>query len=196
MSWMLQQVINGLSIGCIYALLALGYTMVYGVLRMINFAHSELFMAGSMFALGALRYMGVVAGHLNTVSVPLTAVQLAAVLVVLFWLSAAFSGVLGMAIERLIYRRVLKVSAAGVTISALGLSTLLQNAAMSSDLIVDETCFTEVTVDWTTNTSTPASAAIAPNRSASCGIDETAHTTPPFFISSTRRLIRFSSIGL
>jgi branched-chain amino acid transport system permease protein len=127
---MLQQVINGLSIGCIYALLALGYTMVYGVLRMINFAHAELFMAGSMFALGALRYMGVIAGHLNTVTVPLTAAQLAAVLLAIFWLSAAFSGVLGMAIERFVYRRVLRVSAVGVTISALGVSTLLQNAAM------------------------------------------------------------------
>ena len=92
MPLIVQQVINGLSIGFIYALLALGYTMVYGVLRMINFAHSELFMAGSMFALGALRYLGIVGGRLNTVSVPLTAAQLAAVLVVIFSLSSISHG--------------------------------------------------------------------------------------------------------
>ena len=130
MSLIVQQVINGISIGCIYALLALGYTMVYGVLRMINFAHSELFMLGSLFGLSVLRYMGIVGGRLNTLSVPLTALQLAGVVVVLFGLSAAFSGALGMMIERLVYRPTQRVSTKVLTVSALGLSTVLQNAAM------------------------------------------------------------------
>jgi len=45
----LQQVINGVTVGCLYALVALGYSMVYGVLKMVNFAHGELFMLGPMF---------------------------------------------------------------------------------------------------------------------------------------------------
>ena len=48
-----QQLVNGLTLGSIYALIALGYTLVYGILLMINFAHSEIFMAGAFFALGA-----------------------------------------------------------------------------------------------------------------------------------------------
>ena len=54
MDWFLQQSINGLALGAIYALIALGYTMVYGVLRFINFAHSDVLMLGA-FAAGLLR---------------------------------------------------------------------------------------------------------------------------------------------
>ena len=58
MTTFLQQLVNGVSLGSIYALIALGYTMVYGVLRLINFAHSEIFMIGSFAALGALILAG------------------------------------------------------------------------------------------------------------------------------------------
>jgi branched-chain amino acid transport system permease protein len=54
----LQQLVNGLSIGSVYALIALGYTMVYGVLRLINFAHSEVFMVGSFASYFAAQWLG------------------------------------------------------------------------------------------------------------------------------------------
>src|ERR1700684_4638349 len=59
----LQQLINALTVGAIYALIALGYTMVYGVLRLINFAHSEMFTAGAFVAVAAAGVLGGVAGH-------------------------------------------------------------------------------------------------------------------------------------
>ncbi len=63
MALILQQLINALTVGSIYALIALGYTMVYGVLRLINFAHSELFTAGAFVAVAAAGLLGGVAGH-------------------------------------------------------------------------------------------------------------------------------------
>src|SRR5438445_13885834 len=62
-SLLLQQTINALTVGAIYALIALGYTMVYGVLRLINFAHSEMFTAGAFVAVSAAGLLGGVAGH-------------------------------------------------------------------------------------------------------------------------------------
>ena len=58
----LQQLINGLSLGAMYALLALGFTLVYGILELINFAHFNVFMVGSFVALGTLQTFGVTAG--------------------------------------------------------------------------------------------------------------------------------------
>ena len=55
---LLQQVINGLSLGAMYALLALGFTMVYGIIELINFAHFNVFMVGSFFAMWTLEAMG------------------------------------------------------------------------------------------------------------------------------------------
>src|SRR5260370_34285610 len=63
MATILQQIINALTVGAIYALIALGYTMVYGVLRLINFAHSEMFTAGAFVAVFAAGLLGGVAGH-------------------------------------------------------------------------------------------------------------------------------------
>lgn len=138
----LQQVINGLSLGAIYALIALGYTMVYGVLKLINFAHSEVFMMGAYFGLialalllgqpglvdGMLFPLGGAASHGVIASHPVVATSLATILAML-----AAAG-LGVVVERLAYRPLRKRgkgALARVTplVTALGMSVLLQNLA-------------------------------------------------------------------
>jgi branched-chain amino acid transport system permease protein len=112
MTELLQQLINGLSLGAIYALIALGYTMVYGVLRFINFAHSDVFMIGA--------YVGFyLAPHVGTGTV-------AGGLTVLFSAMAACA-VLGMVIEKLAYKPLRNRSTLTVLITAIGVSLLLQN---------------------------------------------------------------------
>jgi branched-chain amino acid transport system permease protein len=107
----LQQLLNGLSLGAIYALIALGYTMVYGVLRFINFAHSDVFMVGSFigFYLGKLVPEGTVWGGL------------------LVLLGAMLGcAILGVTIERLCYRRLRGGPTLNVLITAIGVSLLLE----------------------------------------------------------------------
>ena len=111
LSEFLQQLLNGLSLGAIYALIALGYTMVYGVLRFINFAHSDVFMVGA--------YIGYYMGKL----VPEGTVWGGLVVLV-----AAMTGcaVLGMTIERLAYRPLRSGATLNVLITAIGVSLLLE----------------------------------------------------------------------
>jgi branched-chain amino acid transport system permease protein len=118
----LQQLLNGLSLGSIYALIALGYTMVYGILKLINFAHGEVFMIGAYagyFAAGAL---GV--DQAGAAGFPLYM----AVLVLVLSMSAA--AVLGVSIEFLAYRPVRSAPRLTPLITAIGVSLFLQNAAM------------------------------------------------------------------
>jgi branched-chain amino acid transport system permease protein len=112
MTELLQQLINGLSLGAIYALIALGYTMVYGVLRFINFAHSDVFMIGS--------YVGFY------LAPKLGAGSLAGGLAVLFAAMAACA-LLGVIIEKLAYKPLRNRSTLTVLITAIGVSLLLQN---------------------------------------------------------------------
>jgi branched-chain amino acid transport system permease protein len=114
----LQQVINGVTIGSVYALVALGYTMVYGVLEMINFAHGDVFMVGSFLGLLVLWLFGA--------SAPGAAVLLGAV----FLGAMVGCGALGVSIERVAYRPVRGTSRLGPLISALGVSLFIQNAVM------------------------------------------------------------------
>ncbi|HEX2862655.1 MAG TPA: branched-chain amino acid ABC transporter permease, partial [Lacunisphaera sp.] len=111
MSEFLQQLLNGLSLGAIYALIALGYTMVYGVLRFINFAHSDIFMVGAFIGY----YIGQRVPE-NTVWGGLVA------------LVAAMAGcaLLGMIIERLAYRPLRGAATLNVLITAIGVSLLLE----------------------------------------------------------------------
>lgn len=109
----LQQLINGLSLGAIYALIALGYTMVYGVLRFINFAHSDVFMVGAF----AGYYLG---RFLPSASLGGGLLVLAAAMVI--------CAVLGVVIEKLAYRPLRGRSTLTVLITAIGVSLLLQNA--------------------------------------------------------------------
>ena len=118
----LQQVINGLTIGSVYALIALGYTMVYGVLEMINFAHGDVYMVGSFLGLLVLTLVGPSAGLVGGgVALALAAALLGAM---------GGCALLGISIERIAYRPVRGTSRLGPLIAALGVSLFLQNAAM------------------------------------------------------------------
>src|SRR6476619_1064199 len=96
MQYFLLQLINGLSVGSIYALIAVGYTMVYGVLQLINFAHGDVFMVGAILTLVLAKWFGFVSNDHVTESW------------MAFGLCAACSvlacGILGFTIERLAYR--------------------------------------------------------------------------------------------
>jgi branched-chain amino acid transport system permease protein len=114
MTELLQQLINGLSLGAIYALIALGYTMVYGVLRFINFAHSDVFMVGAFVGYYAVSKWGIPGG---------TFFGGMLVLFVAMGLCAA----LGITIEKLAYKPLRGRSTLTVLITAIGVSLLLQN---------------------------------------------------------------------
>jgi len=117
----LQQVINGIQLGSIYALIALGYTMVYGVLRLINFAHGDVFMIGAYIG-----YFAAVALKLQ--ERPTLGAALIALLPVLL---AAMVGcaLLGLVIERLAYRPLRRAPRLTALITAIGVSLFLENAA-------------------------------------------------------------------
>jgi len=114
MSEFIQQLINGLSVGAMYALIAIGYTLVYGVLRFINFAHSDVFMVGS--------FTGLYAGRAFT-----QASWAGGVTVMLVSMLAC--AVLGIVIERVAYKPLRSRSKLTVLITAIGVSMLLQNVA-------------------------------------------------------------------
>jgi branched-chain amino acid transport system permease protein len=115
-----QQIVNGLTIGSIYALVALGYTMVYGILKMINFAHGELFMIGSFLAFTLI----VSGGLMNAVPNPFVGVLL------VFLLVACMVAFLGVLLERTAYRPLRRSTRLAPLVSALGASVFLQNAVM------------------------------------------------------------------
>lgn len=118
MDILLQQIINGLVQGSVYALVALGYTMVYGILGLINFAHGEVVMVGAMVAL--------------TVTQLLAAFGLPPLLVLLLGLMAATAVcmALGYGIERIAYRPLRNAPRLAPLITAIGVSIVLQNLAM------------------------------------------------------------------
>jgi branched-chain amino acid transport system permease protein len=118
-----QQLVNGITIGAVYALIALGYTMVYGVLQLINFAHGDLFMLGAMVAVFLLTGMGFTA--------PLPLVPVFLLLAGLFIVCMAVVAALGVAIERVAYKPLRTVGRLSPLISALGVSVLLENGTMN-----------------------------------------------------------------
>lgn len=107
-SYYIQQLLNGLSLGGVYALIAIGYTMVYGILRMINFAHGDVFMMAGYFMIYVIAVMP-------------WGVAIPAVILMLI--------VLGIVIERVAYRPLRSAPKMSVMISAIGVSYLLQNLA-------------------------------------------------------------------
>jgi branched-chain amino acid transport system permease protein len=113
MTVFLQQLINGLSLGSVYALLALGYTMVYGILRFINFAHSDVFMVGAFcgYYFGRMVPAGSIGGG-----------------VLVMVMAMAACALLGIIIERLAYRPLRGGSNLAVLITAIGVSLFLENA--------------------------------------------------------------------
>ncbi|MBC7911160.1 MAG: branched-chain amino acid ABC transporter permease [Pyrinomonadaceae bacterium] len=115
MDTFVQQLINGLTVGSIYALIALGYTMVYGILRLINFAHGDIYMVGA--------YAGfILAAQLGFAANP-GMFGLAVTLIG----SMVIAGLIGMAIERFAYRPVRKYSRMTTLITAIGMSLFLEN---------------------------------------------------------------------
>ena len=113
MSEFIQQLINGLSLGSIYALIALGYTMVYGILKFINFAHGEIFMLGAFSGLYLARAFGV-----DSPDIPMA--------VVILILTMMITSVIGVVIEKLAYKPLRKSSKLTVLITAIGVSLFLQ----------------------------------------------------------------------
>ena len=124
-SLLLQQLVNGLSLGAIYALLALGFTLVYGILELINFAHFNVFMVGSFIGLWTLRALGV-----EGQATVLTGLPLAGALACAFAATMAGSGALGVAIERLSLRPLRGMRGPVAMITTIGVSYILFNAIL------------------------------------------------------------------
>lgn len=120
MELLIQQLLNGIVLGSIYALIALGYTMVYGILLMINFAHSEIFMAGAYAGAISLWTLQRASGGSINLGGLLGA----------FGLTFLLSALLGVLIERIAYRPLRHAPRLSPLISAIGVSIVLQNAAM------------------------------------------------------------------
>jgi branched-chain amino acid transport system permease protein len=133
MELFIQQLINGITLGGIYALIALGYTMVYGIIQLINFAHGEFFAAGGYAGVIFLSYL--VSNGLN----PWIALSCA------LFLSMMYCAMLAMAVEKVAYKPLRKSSRLAVLISALGMSIFLQNGLMLTQGVYDKAYPTEMT---------------------------------------------------
>jgi branched-chain amino acid transport system permease protein len=117
----LQQVINGLTLGSVYALIALGYTMVYGVLELINFAHGEVYMLGA--------YLGIIfLGFFTSIGLTAQSLPLAVILTVI--LTVIFCSSYGFTIEKIAYKPLRNAPRLSPLISAIGMSIFLQNYVM------------------------------------------------------------------
>ena len=118
-AYFLDQLINGLTLGSIYGLIAIGYTMVYGIIGMINFAHGEIFMIGAFLAMIAILLFGVTGSW-----VPLA---LIVVLLLVMVLSMLLTAVYGWTLERVAYRPLRGSPRLAALITAIGMSIFLQN---------------------------------------------------------------------
>jgi branched-chain amino acid transport system permease protein len=121
MRFFVQQLVNGLTLGSVYALIALGYSMVYGILKLLNFAHGEVYMAGAFIGYGVLTLLGGAADP--AIAVPL-------LIVVMFLAAMVGCGLLGVVIERFAYRPLRDAPRIAPLISALGVSFFLQSSAL------------------------------------------------------------------
>ena len=116
MAYFTQQLINGLALGSIYGLIAIGYTMVYGIIGMINFAHGDIYMIGAFNALIAFLVLGV----LGVTWVPLS-------LLLVLVIAVVVTAVYGWTVERVAYRPLRGSTRLAPLISAIGMSILLEN---------------------------------------------------------------------
>jgi branched-chain amino acid transport system permease protein len=116
-----QELVNGVTTGALYALVALGFSMVYGVLKLLNFAHGDLYMVGAFIGFFVIQWFG---GPTKlTIPVPL-------LLVIMFVLAAVLVGGLGVAIERFAYRPLRDAPRIAPLITAIGISFFLENSAL------------------------------------------------------------------
>src|SRR3989338_4131809 len=116
MEYFTQQLINGLTLGAIYGLIAIGYTMVYGIIGMINFAHGEIYMISAFIAIICFLILGAGGG----IWVPLA-------LLIVILVAMAFTAVYGWTLERIAYRPLRRSPRLAPLISAIGMSIFLQN---------------------------------------------------------------------
>jgi branched-chain amino acid transport system permease protein len=121
----LQQMINGLSLGAMYSLLALGFTLVYGIMELINFSHFNVFMVGSMIAMLTLQMFG-----LNGQETVLAGFPLVGVLAVGFLVSMTACGLIGVGIERVLLRKLRQVKGPAAMITTIGVSYVLFNVVL------------------------------------------------------------------
>ncbi len=136
MEYLIQQLVNGLTLGGVYALVALGYTMVYGIISLINFAHGEIFAAGGYLGVILLSYMasqGLMEAH------PWFGLAFALVL------AMGYCAMLAMAVEKVAYKPLRSSSRLSVLLSALGMSIFLQNGLMLTQGVYDKAYPTEFT---------------------------------------------------
>lgn len=126
MDFFIQQFINGLTLGGVYALIALGYTMVYGIIQLINFAHGEFFATGG--------YMGVIIiSFMAAQGFPIPVTIGASLL-----LTMGYCALLAMAVEKVAYKPLRHSSRLSVLLSALGMSIFLQNGLMLTQGVYDK----------------------------------------------------------
>ena len=121
MAFFLQELVNGVTVGALYALVALGFSMVYGVLKLLNFAHGDLYMVGAFTGYFVLQWFG----GPNALDIPV-----ALLLVIMFVLAALLTGGLGVVIERFAYRPLRDAPRIAPLITAIGISFFLENAAL------------------------------------------------------------------
>jgi branched-chain amino acid transport system permease protein len=114
--YFLQQLINGLTLGAVYGLIAIGYTMVYGIIGMINFAHGEIYMIGAFITVISFTVLGL-AGATN----------IAAMLMLVLVVSVLITSLYGWSVERVAYRPLRHAPRLAPLISAIGMSVFLQN---------------------------------------------------------------------
>jgi branched-chain amino acid transport system permease protein len=118
---LIQTIINGLTTGFLYALIALGYTMVYGILKLLNFAHGDVYMIGAYIGYFVLQWFG----GPSAVSIPVPLLIL-----IMFVIAGLGCGVLGVAIERFAYRPLRNAPRIAPLITALGVSFVLENSVL------------------------------------------------------------------
>ncbi len=116
MAYFLQQVINGITLGAVYGLIAIGYTMVYGIVGMINFAHGDIYMVGAFVAITAFTVLGLA----GITSVPL-------ILIIVLLVAVFFTSSYGWVVERIAYRPLRAAPRLAPLISAIGMSFFLAN---------------------------------------------------------------------
>jgi branched-chain amino acid transport system permease protein len=125
MDWyevLVQQTINGLTRGSVFALIALGYTMVYGIIELINFAHGDVFMLGLFISLSLFTLLGMMK--------TMTGLELVTILPLVFVLTMLITGMINVSIDRLAYRPLRHAPRLAALITAIGISFMLENLAL------------------------------------------------------------------
>jgi len=121
MAFFFQELVNGITTGALYSLVALGFSMVYGVLKLLNFAHGDLYMVGAYIGFFVIQWFG--GPSSLSIAVPL-------LLLIMFVLAGVVVGGLGVAIERFAYRPLRDAPRIAPLITAIGISFFLENAAL------------------------------------------------------------------